>query len=418
MAGEAAGGDYKDLVLFLATAGVVVPILRRWRISPVLGFLAAGVLLGPFGLGALHHSLTWLSYLTIESPSQVAHLAEFGVVFLLFMIGLELSWDRLWTMRRLVFGLGGLQVVACTTAIAVIAACLGHGVVSASVVGMALALSSTAIVMPLLGEQKRLHSKAGRATFSVLLLQDLAVAPILVTVAFLGSHQGSDFSPKLLLAFAPAAFGLLGLVGLGRVVLRPMMRSVAKADSQELFMAASLLVVIGAGLAAAMVGLSMALGAFIAGLLLAETEHRKQIERTVEPFKGLLLGLFFVSVGISLDLSRLADAPVFIVSVMLGVMALNGAIVFALARLFGLRSAIAEETALLLAAGGEFSFVVLHSAMEAKLVDRTLGQTIVVASTLSMFCIPILAAISATIRRRVKATRRAAPVPTLQHRET
>jgi CPA2 family monovalent cation:H+ antiporter-2 len=183
-------------------------------------------------------------------------------------------------------------------------------------------------------------------------------------------------------------------------------------------MAASLLVVIGAGLAAAMVGLSMALGAFIACLLLAETEHRKQIERTVEPFKGLLLGLFFVSVGISLDLSRLADAPVFIVSVMLGVMALNGAIVFALARLFGLRSAIAEETALLLAAGGEFSFVVLHSAMEAKLVDRTLGQTIVVASTLSMFCIPILAAISATIRRRVKATRRAAPVPTLQHRET
>ena len=332
MAGDAAGGDYKDVVLFLATAGVVVPILRRWKISPVLGFLAAGVLLGPFGLGALHQSLPWLAYLTIESPSQVAHLAELGVVFRLFMIGLELSWDRLWTMRRLVFGLGGLQVIACATAIAAIATLLGHGAVTATVLGMALALSSTAIVMPLLAEQKRQHSRAGRATFSVLLLQDLAVAPILVTIAFLGSHQDNDFTFKPLIAFAPAALGLLGLVALGRLVLRPMMRSVARADSPELFMAASLLVVIGAGLAAAMVGLSMALGAFIAGLLLAETEHRKQIERTVEPFKGLLLGLFFVSVGISLDLSRLAAAPALILGLMVGVTALNGAIVFGLVR--------------------------------------------------------------------------------------
>jgi CPA2 family monovalent cation:H+ antiporter-2 len=418
MVGDAAGGDYKDVVLFLATAGVVVPILRRWKISPVLGFLAAGVLLGPFGLGALHQSLPWLSYLTIESPSQVAHLAELGVVFLLFMIGLELSWDRLWTMRRLVFGLGGLQVFACATAIAVIATILGLGAVTATVLGMALALSSTAIVMPLLAEQKRQHSMAGRATFSVLLLQDLAVAPILVTIAFLGSHQDNDFSFKPLLAFAPAALSLLGLVALGRLVLRPMMRSVARADSPELFMAASLLVVIGAGLAAAMVGLSMALGAFIAGLLLAETEHRKQIERTVEPFKGLLLGLFFVSVGISLDLSRLAAAPVLIVGLMVGVMTLNGAIVFGLARLWRLRRAAALETALLLAAGGEFSFVVLQSAMTEKLLDRTLGQTILVASTLSMFAIPILAAISAAVRRRVLAANPAALGPSVQRRET
>jgi CPA2 family monovalent cation:H+ antiporter-2 len=415
MGGEAAGGDYKDVVLFLATAGVVVPILRRWKISPILGFLAAGVLLGPFGLGALHHSLPWLSYLTIENPLQVAHLAEFGVVFLLFMIGLELSWERLWTMRRLVFGLGGLQVIACTAAIAGAASFLGQGAVSAAVVGMGLALSSTAIVMPLLAEQKRQYSAAGRATFSVLLLQDLAVAPILVTIAFLGSHRGDDFSPRLLLAFAPAAFGLLGLVALGRIVLRPMMRSVAKVESQELFMAASLLVVIGAGLAAAVVGLSMALGAFIAGLLLAETEHRKQIERTVEPFKGLLLGLFFVSVGISLDLSRLADAPALIVGLMVGVLTLNGAIVFGLARLFRLRSAASLETALLLAAGGEFSFVVLHSAMAEKLIDRALGQTILVASTLSMFSIPILAALGAAIRRRARATN---PAPSLQRGET
>lgn len=183
-------------------------------------------------------------------------------------------------------------------------------------------------------------------------------------------------------------------------------------------MAASLLVVIGAGLAAAMVGLSMALGAFLAGLLLAETEHRKQIERTVEPFKGLLLGLFFVSVGISLDLSRLAAAPVLIVGLMVGVMTLNGAIVFGLARLWRLRRAAALETALLLAAGGEFSFVVLQSAMTEKLLDRTLGQTILVASTLSMFAIPMLAVISAAVRRRVLAANPAAPAPSVQHRET
>jgi CPA2 family monovalent cation:H+ antiporter-2 len=211
---------------------------------------------------------------------------------------------------------------------------------------------------------------------------------------------------------------LLGLVAFGRLVLRPMMRSVARADSPELFMAASLLVVIGAGLAAAVVGLSMALGAFIAGLLLAETEHRKQIERTVEPFKGLLLGLFFVSVGISLDFSRLAAAPVLIVGLMVGVMTLNGAIIFGLARLWRLRRAAALETALLLAAGGEFSFVVLQSAMTEKLLDRTLGQTILVASTLSMFAIPILAAIGAAVRRRVLAASPAAAVSSVQHRET
>lgn len=200
--------------------------------------------------------------------------------------------------------------------------------------------------MPLLVEQKRQHSMAGRAPSRSCCCRTWRWPPILVTIAFLGSHQDNDFSFKPLMAFALAALGLLGLVALGRLVLRPMMRSVARADSPELFMAASLLVVIGAGLAAAMVGLSMALGAFIAGLLLAETEHRKQIERTVEPFKGLLLGLFFVSVGISLDLSRLAAAPVLIVDLMVGVMTLNGAIVFGLARLWRLRRAAALETAL------------------------------------------------------------------------
>lgn len=412
MAAEIVVDDYTDVVLFLATAGVVVPIFRRWNLSPILGFLGAGLILGPYGLGSLQGVLPWLGYFTIKKPAQMAQLAEFGVVFLLFAIGLELSWERLWTMRRLVFGLGGLQVLVCTGAIAGSAIFFGQDPVAAALIGSALALSSTAIVMPLLAEQKRQFSQPGRATFSVLLLQDLAVAPILVTIAFLGSHQSETFSPKLLLAFAPAALGLLGLVVLGRLVLRPMMKSVARAESEELFVAASLLVVLGAGLVAALTGLSMALGAFIAGLLLAETEYRKEVEKTVEPFKGLLLGLFFVSVGLGLDLSLLVAQPALIVGLMLGLMVLNGGIIFGLGTLFGLTATAAMETGLLLAAGGEFAFVILHSASEENLLGRGLVQTILVSSTLSMFCVPMLAAAGNALGRRASpGVRHALPEP-------
>ena len=399
MGAEFPGGEYGDVVLFLATAGVVVPVLRRWHISPILGFLSAGVVLGPYGLGALRSSVPWLRYLTIGNPLEMAQLAEFGVVFLLFTIGLGLSWERLWTMRRLVFGLGGLQVMICAAVLSGGAAVLGLDAVSAFVTGVALALSSTAMVMPLLGQNKRQHSRAGRAIFSVLLLQDLAVAPILVILAVLSAHRGESFSPTMLLAFAPAIGGLGALVVLGRVVLRPMMRSVARADSQELFLAASLLVVIGAGLAAAMTGISMALGAFIAGLLLAETEHRKQIEKTVEPFQGLLLGLFFVSVGAGLDLSLLVANPLRVLGIMVITMTVNALVVFALSRLFRLETLPSMEAALMLAASGEFAFVVLQIAMQDNLLGRSVGNTILVASILSMFCIPLLSSLATAIRR-------------------
>lgn len=399
MAAEGAVGDYTNVVLFLATAGVVVPIFRRFRLSPVLAFLGAGVALGPFGLGALQGELPWLRYVTMKSSASMDQLAQFGVVFLLFAIGLELSWERLWTMRRFVFGLGGSQVVVCSAVIAGAAMLVGQDPMAAVLLGAALALSSTAVVMPLLAERNRQFSRPGRATFSVLLLQDLAAAPILVTIAVLGSDRGESFSPKLILALAAAALGLLVLVLLGRLVLRPMMRSVAKADSEELFVAASLLIVVGAGLVATVSGLSMALGAFVAGLLLAETEYRKDIERTVAPFKGLLLGLFFVSIGIGLDLSLLAERPTWIVTLLVGLMLLNGSIIFGLARLFGLGAAAAAETALLLAAGGEFAFVILHSAAGEGLLDRRLVQTVLVSTTLSMFAIPVLASIGAAFGR-------------------
>lgn len=408
MAAEVSPGEYKDVVLFLATAGVVVPLFRRWKISPILGFLLAGVVLGPYGLGALTDRLPWLQYFTIDNPAEIAQLAEFGVVFLLFMIGLELSWERLRAMRRLVFGLGGLQVAASMAVIGWVAWRLGQPPAAAAAIGAALALSSTAIVMPILAEQKRQHSLAGRATFSVLLMQDLAVAPILITLAVVGRQGGDEvLSPRLLLAFAPSVLAVLVLVILGRLLLRPMLKSVARSKSVELFMAACLLVVIGAGLVSALAGLSMALGAFIAGLLLAETEYRREVEVTIEPFKGLLLGLFFVSVGIGLDLSLLAREPQVILGMAGGLMLLTGTVVFVLARLFGLKTRSALEAALLLAAGGEFAFVILGTAMDKGIVEPGVGQLILVASTFSMFCLPLLAALGAKLGGR--ALSQAAP---------
>ncbi|MDO9335676.1 MAG: cation:proton antiporter [Caulobacter sp.] len=414
MAAEVSPGEYKDVVLFLATAGIVVPLFRRWNISPILGFLGAGIVLGPFGLGAFSAQFPWLAAVTVENPQDIAQLAEFGVVFLLFMIGLELSWERLRLMRIYVFGMGGLQVVLSGAGIAGAAMLLGQPPIAAAAIGAALALSSTAVVMPLLAERKRQHSQAGRATFAVLLFQDLAVAPILITLAVLGrqSASGSDnaFVLKDLLAFAPAVIGLLVLFFIGRVLLRPMLRSVAKAKSEELFMAASLLVVIGAGLLAALTGLSMALGAFVAGLLLAETEYRHEVERTIEPFKGLLLGLFFVSIGIGLDLSKLFADPLPILGMAFGLMALTGTVVFGLGLAFGLKTKAALEAALLLSAGGEFAFVILNSAMGAGVVSETAGQTILVASTLSMICIPFLATFGAKLGGRPGANPGSVPV--------
>jgi CPA2 family monovalent cation:H+ antiporter-2 len=400
---EISPGEYQDVVLFLVTAGIVVPLFRRMKLSPILGFLAAGVVLGPSGLGSLAGELPWLSAVTIDNPAQLAQLAELGVVFLLFMIGLELSWERLRLMRLLVFGFGGLQVAICGAVIAAATLLLGQPASSAAAIGAALALSSTAIVMPLLAEAKRQHSQVGRATFAVLLFQDLAVAPILITLAVVG-RQAESFSPRLLLAFVPAALGLVVIVVVGRLLLRPMLRSVAKARSEELFVAACLLVVIGAGVVSAVAGLSMALGAFIAGLLLAETEFRHEVEVTIEPFKGLLLGLFFLSVGIGLDLSLVAQRPLLIVSLSASLILLNGTVIFALARLFGFASKSALEIAFLLAASGEFAFVILFSAMSEGLLARPVGEIVLVSSTLSMFCIPLLAAAGARLAGRLDAS--------------
>jgi CPA2 family monovalent cation:H+ antiporter-2 len=392
---------YQEPMLFLATAGIIVPLFHRLRISPVLGFLGAGALLGPYGLGRLTAEYPWVNWLTLTNQEGTSHLAEFGVVFLLFTIGIELSWQRLRTLRRLVFGFGSLQVILCSLVIGALAYPFVGTITGAAIVGLAFALSSTAIVIPVMAEQKRLNTPTGRATFSALIFQDLAVAPILFTLAVLDTGQPEVTTSSFFWAMGQAAVALAILVGVGRLILRPFFQLASAAKSPEVFMAACLLVVIVTSLIAAVSGLSMALGAFIAGILLSDTEYRRAIDVTMQPFKGLLLGLFFVSVGMKLDLFRLLDAPVLIASAAIAIMAVKAIIVFGLGRPFGLTPSESAESGLLLGPAGEFGLVILGGAIAAGLVPSGFGQNLLIVTTLTMAMIPLFARLGRRISRRL-----------------
>ncbi len=397
-----APGYYKEALIFLGTAGVVVPLFHRLKVSPVLGFLGAGILLGPYGLGALAQSYAWLAPLAFGNVDEIAPVAEFGVVFLLFMIGLELSWQRLAIIGRLVFGLGALQVFGSAAVLGGLALFFQETPISAAILGLALSLSSTAIVIPVLAEAKRLGSAAGRTIFAVLLFQDLMVAPLLFMVAMLGI-RGGGVGAALVSFLVPALTGVSMLVLGGRLVMRPLFRHVAAAGSTEFFMAACLLVVIGTGVVTAASGLSMGLGAFIAGLLLAETEYRREIEVTIDPFRGLLLGLFFVSVGASLNLSKIYSSPLSSFGLALGII-LTKFCVNALAGVIArLPVRVVTEAALMLAPAGEFAFVIITAAIGVRAVPEAAGADAMIAATLSMLAIPPLGALAKRIATRPSA---------------
>ncbi len=401
---------YKEALLFLATAGVVAPLFFRLRLSPVFGYLLAGVALGPYGLGSIARKAPWLGALAISNVETIDRIAAFGVVFLLFNMGLELSFERLRRMRRLVFGLGLFQVAATMLVLTAIAWVLGLKPAAALAIGGALAMSSTAIVIPVLIEAKRLGAPVGRASFSVLLFQDLAVAPLLVMA---GAFAGGGLGAALIGRLVPAALALAALIVFGRLALRPFFHFVAETKSPEFFMAACLLVVLGDGLAAAASRLSMALGAFVAGLLLAETEYRREIEVTIEPFKGLLLGLYFVSVGAGINPALIAAEPGLILGLAAALIALKALILFALALGFRLPARVGAEMALLLGPGGEFGFVMIGAALAGGLIDRSLSTTLVSAVAISMLAVPPLGRLGALIdakpRQRADAPPEEAP---------
>ena len=401
---------YKETLLFLVTAGVIAPLFFRLRVSPVLGYLLAGVALGPYGLGSIDLKAPWLNALAINAEA-IDRIASFGVVALMFTMGLELSFERLKRMRSLVFGLGLGQVVVTTLLLAAAAWRLGLIPPAALAIGAALSMSSTAIVIPMLVESKRLHSGAGRASLAVLLFQDLAVAPLLVMIGAFTAKGESGLAWQLLTTLAPAAIGLTALVVFGRLALRPFFHFVAETRSREFFMAACLLVVLGDGLAAAASHLSMALGAFIAGLLLAETEYRREIELTIEPFRGLLLGLYFVSIGAGINPAFIIARPALIVGLVTALVAAKCLTLFVLGRAFRLPSPVAAETSFLLGPGGEFGFVMISVALAGGLIDRSHATTLISAVAISMLAIPPLAKLGARIGSTPKREERALEVP-------
>jgi len=398
---------YSDVLVVLGTAGVIVPLIRRWGINPVLGYLGAGAVLGPLGLGSLIGQFPFLYWMTIVDAEHVSGLAELGVVFLLFLIGLELSFQRLFTMRRLVFGLGGLQFVISAILLTAIATVAGLAIVPATIIGMCLALSSTAIVLDLLSHQERLATATGRASFAVLLAQDLAVIPILVFISIFATHEGNSVLAEIGIALFKAAVAIGAIVLIGRYLLRPLFLSVTKARSAELFIAAALFVIIGAGLIAHLAGLSMALGAFIVALMLAETAYGKAIEAAIDPLKGLLLGVFFFTVGMKIDFREFLREPLLLPLAIVGLVALKAAVLTALARGFKLPWSAAFETGMLLGPGGEFAFVGIGMAAEFNLVPEPVASFVLAAVAITMAATPLLSVLA---RRLAPASVHATPV--------
>ncbi len=390
MAAAVEVGVYKDALLLLGTAAVIAPFARRLHITPVFTFMFAGALLGPNGLGRLIPIYPHFAAFTLSDTQQIRPLAELGVVFLLFLIALELSLERLTTMWRLVFGLGAAQMVLSTVAIAGIAAMFDNTPAASVILGSCLALSSTAVVVELLAKQKRMASTTGRLSFAVLLFQDLAVVPILFVVGVLSSHGHVSLASGLGLALLQGILAVGVIVVVGRLVLRPLFNMVAQDGMSEFFIAAALLVAVGTGVATAAFGLSMALGAFVAGLLLAETEYRRAIEAVIEPFKSLLLGLFFFSVGLDINIGEVLKEPVLLLGSVVGLVVLKTAIFIPVARWFRFPWQTAIRSGLLLGSGGEFAFVVLGLAVTGGVIPTETGAFMLMVAALSMAALPLL----------------------------
>ncbi|UEM05698.1 monovalent cation:proton antiporter-2 (CPA2) family protein [Skermanella rosea] len=369
--------DLHDVLIVLAAAILVVPIFQRLRSSPVLGYLVAGMLIGPAGLAI------------VSDVSGMTVLANFGVVFLLFTIGLELSIERLKAIRFHVFGLGTLQVVVTAALFYFAARWLGQPREAAAILAGGLALSSTAIVLQILVERGELPTRHGRVSFAILLLQDLAVVPLLTLVPLLAGG-GTRLAGALGIAALKAVAALLVILVVGRLILRPALRAVAAAKSPELFTGVTLLVVLSVSYLTEVAGLSMALGAFLAGLLIAETEYRHQVEGDIEPFRGILLALFFMTVGMTIDLGLVVREAPLVLSLVAGLVLGKAVVLTVLCRSFGFPTAVSAQVGLSLGQGGEFAFVLFSLAMALGVLGGQVGQLMLAVVALTMALTPFL----------------------------
>jgi glutathione-regulated potassium-efflux system protein KefB len=371
-------GNLEIVLVFLLAAVIAVPLFRKLGLGAVIGYLAAGVVLGPQGMEL------------VRDPASILGASEFGVVMLLFIIGLELSPARLWVMRKRVFGIGGLQVVLTAAALGGLLIAYGLGSKAAVVVGIGLALSSTAVGLQLLAERKELTADYGRLAFAILLFQDLAAIPLLVAIPLLGGVRSAHAAVPIWESALQALGAIAGVVIGGRLLLRQLFRAVAATQMPEVFTATSLLVVAGTAWLMQLAGLSMGLGAFIAGVLLADSEFRHELEAQIEPFKGLLLGLFFMAVGMSLDLRLVAREPWLIAAGVGILLAVKFVLLYGLGRIGKLRNRSALMLGSALSLGGEFAFVVFGEAMKAGLIDSGMRDQLVVIVGLSMAATPLL----------------------------
>ncbi|WP_370171794.1 MULTISPECIES: cation:proton antiporter domain-containing protein [Hyphomonas] len=393
----------KDAVVFLFAAGVVVPVFRYLKLPAVVGFMLSGIALGPYALGQLAHQYHFLEYFSISEPEAAAPFAELGVLFLLFLLGLEFSFEKLWGLRRAVFGAGGLQAGVSALAIGLIAWQVGLPAEAAIICGLALALSSTAIVMQLLIEQKQAAQPVGRAALAVLLFQDILVAPILIFVGFVNIEAGTNLTAVLLEALVNGVIAIVAIMIIGRFGLRRMFSLAAAAGGRDFLMALTLLTVVGAAAITATAGLSLALGAFLAGLLLGETEFKHQTEVDLEPFKGILLGLFFMTVGMGLNLPSILSQPWVILAGLGALLLLKLFIGFGALRLFAGKTPMSIEAAFLLAPAGEFAFVVIAAATAVGALAPEPGGMMAAIAGLSMLLIPILGKVGTFIADRLRA---------------
>ncbi len=377
----------QEAIIYLVVAIIAVPLSKRLGFGSVLGYLAAGIIIGPFGLRF------------IRDPEHILHFAELGVVFLLFIIGLELQPSRLWVLRRMVFGLGSAQVFLSAIVIGLLAWAYGFTPTAAAVSGLILALSSTAFVLQLLAEKKQLTTRHGRAAFSILLFQDLAVIPLIALLPMIGSGASGGFDALNIGIMLAAITGLI--IG-GRYLLRPLLRIVARTNLPEIFTATALLVVIGAALLMQLAGMSMVLGAFIAGMLLADSEYRHALEADIAPFKGLLLGLFFIAVGMSVNIGLLLYEPGTILLIVIALMLAKAIVLYPLAKMFGLCDTKgALSLAAVLSQGGEFAFVLFALVGRENIIDTTLIDKMILAVALSMMLTPIVYLINEHIAGRM-----------------
>ena len=374
--------------VFLAAAAIAAPLGRFTRMGAVLGYLAAGVVIGPYVLGPFY---------ALTDVREVLHFGEFGVVLLLFVIGLELRPVRLWSMRTAIFGLGAAQLAATAVVLAAIAMALGLSFSQALFIGLALSLSSTAFALQVLEEKKELSTRHGRLAFSVLLFQDLAAIPLIALVPLFALGAGEPAMDLKAAAFA--ILTIIGVVAAGRFLLTPLYRLVASTGVREAMTASVLLTVVGVALVMEAAGLSAALGAFIAGALLANSEFRHQIEADIAPFEGLLLAVFFIAVGMSIDLGVLTAQPVLLFAIVLGLVAFKAAILYMLGRWWGLGSVAARRLELVLSQGGEFAFVLFAAGALQGVIDQPLASLLVLAVTLSMAATPLLLRIDDVLNR-------------------